>query len=71
MSLIHYADLGPIDSAKNSEKVFMHTYKNHQFQYDEFKSSSPLKKIELKKWELNLRFFSTLQIFIDFPKEKG
>lgn len=46
MSLIHYADLGPIDSAKNSEKVFMHTYKNHQFQYDEFKSSSPLEKIE-------------------------
>lgn len=34
MSLTCHPDLGPIDSAKNSGIVFIHSYKNHQFQYD-------------------------------------
>ena len=47
MSLTHYPDVGPIDSAKNSEVSFIHFYKNHQIQYDTYlKSSSPLKKFE-------------------------
>lgn len=34
MSLTHHPDLDPIDSAKNSEIIFIHSYKNDQFQYD-------------------------------------
>lgn len=34
MSLTHHPDLGPVDSGKNSEIVFTHSYKNDQFQYD-------------------------------------
>lgn len=34
MRLTHYPDLGLIDSAKNSEIAFIHSYKNQQFQYD-------------------------------------
>lgn len=72
MSLTHHPDVGPIDSAKNSEVPFIHFYKNHQFQYDTYlKSSSWLKKFEWKKCERNLGFFSTLQMFTDFPKENG
>lgn len=32
--LPHHPELGPIDSAKNSATVFIHSYKNDQFQYD-------------------------------------
>lgn len=52
MRLTHYPDLGLIDSAKNSEIAFIHSYKNQQFQYDTtlnlphlFKKLSEKKKI--------------------------
>lgn len=61
MSLTHYPDADPIDSAKNSEIAFMRSYKNHPFQYDTNFNPPHFLKIEWKKkWELNVGFFSTL-----------
>lgn len=61
MSLTHYPDADPIDSAKNSEIAFMRSYKNHPFQYDT-NFNPPHLKIEWKKNESWM--WGSFQLFI-------
>ena len=72
ISITHHPDSGPIDSAKSFEIVFIHSYKNHQFQYDRTLNLPYLSKnwVEKKNRSWFWSLFSTLCVYWVFQMKK-